>query len=364
MHGSWRIGRLFGIEVRIHWTFLLLVGWVLYSRLGDGATLPAALLTLGFVFAVFGCVVLHECGHALAARRYGIGTKDITLLPIGGLARLDRLQEEPGREFVVAIAGPLVNVGIAAVIALGLWIGPGFGGLNAMAEGSAADPLAGHFIESLLAVNLFLVAFNLLPAFPMDGGRVLRAILAMRLDHVRATRIAASVGRFMAIGFAILGLLAGNPFLLFIALFVFLGATAESRHEELRWAMRGLPVRAAMLTRFRRLRADETIGDAADELIAASQTEFPVLDHDRLVGVLTRDAIVQAIRSGRETSPVREVMQPMTTGPDPDGPLSAVFDRMQTGGERAVPVLSGDEVVGLVTIENLGEWVMLSSARR
>ena len=363
MGGSWRIGRLFGIEVRIHWTFLLLVGWILFSRLGAGAGIGAALLTLGFVMAVFGCVLLHECGHALAARRYGIGTRDITLLPIGGLARLDRMPEEPGRELVVAIAGPLVNVAIAIGLAVGLLAARGMGGLIAMGEPDAANPLQGRFLESLLAVNILLVAFNLLPAFPMDGGRVLRAILATRLDHARATRIAASIGQFVAIGFAALGLLGGNPILLFIALFVFLGAAAEARHEDMRWAMRGVPVRSAMLTRFRSLQPGHTMAEAADELIAGSQAEFPVIEHDRLLGVLTRQAIVSAIRHGRGDASVGETMKPVTEGPAPDASLQEVFERLQGDGERVVPVLEHGRVVGLLTTENLAEWLMLSGAQ-
>jgi len=162
----------------------------------------------------------------------------------------------------------------------------------------------------------------------------------------------------------VLGLAIGNPFLLFIALFVFLGASAEARHEEMRWAMRGLPVRAAMVTRFRRLRADDTISEAADELLAGAQTEFPVCDGDRLVGVLTRDAIMAAVREGRESGPVGDVMRPTEDGPGPDEPLDAVFQRLQTKGQRALPVLSDGRLVGMITVENLGEWVMLAGARR
>jgi CBS domain-containing protein len=237
------------------------------------------------------------------------------------------------------------------------------GGLLAMGEPDAANPLEGRFLESLLSVNILLVAFNLLPAFPMDGGRVLRAILATRLDHARATRIAASIGQFVAIGFAGLGLLGGNPILLFIALFVFLGASAEARHEEMRWAMRGVPVRSAMLTRFRSLAPTHSMTEAADELIAGSQAEFPVLDHDRLVGVLTRQAIVSAIRHGRGEASVGETMKPVTDAPAPDASLQEVFERLQGDGERVVPVVENGRVVGLLTTENLAEWLMLSGAR-
>ncbi len=364
MGGSWRIGRLFGIDVRLHWTFLLLVAWVLFARLGADGGIVDALQSLGFVIAIFGCIVLHECGHALAARRYGIGTRDITILPIGGLARLERMPEEPVREIVVAIAGPLVNVGIAIVLGAFLLATRGAGGLLAMEGEDGANPLAGNFLPGLLAVNVLLVAFNLLPAFPMDGGRVLRGILGVRLDHTTATRIAATVGQVVAVGFAILGLMVGNPFLLFIALFVFIGASAEAKHEEMRYAMKDLPVRTAMVTRFRSLRPQETIADAADALIHGTQTEFPVVDGERLVGVLTRDGIMSAIREGREDDPVSGSMRPLERGPTPDDPLERVFQQLQEHGHRAAPVLSDGRVVGLVTLENLGEWVMLAGARR
>jgi len=362
--GSWRIGRLFGIDVRLHWTFLLLVGWVLFARLGTGAGLVDALRSLGFVFAIFGCIILHECGHALAARRYGIGTRDITILPIGGLARLDRMPEEPMREIVVALAGPLVNVAIALVLGAILLATRGADGILAAESVEGADPLQGNFLPALLAVNVLLVAFNLLPAFPMDGGRVLRGILGVRLDHATATRIAAAVGQVVAVGFAVLGLMIGNPFLLFIALFVFIGASAEARHEEMRYAMRDLPVHVAMVTRFRSLQPDDTIAEAADALIHGTQTEFPVVDGDRLVGVLGRDGIMRAIREGHEDAPVSDSMQALRDGPGPNDRLDRVFQQLQENGHRAAPVLDGGRVVGLVTLENLGEWVMLAGARR
>ena len=221
MKWSFHLARIAGIDVRVHATFFLLLAWFGFVYYAEGG--PAAVFTgLSFIILLFVCVILHEFGHALAARAYGINTPDITLLPIGGLARLERMPDKPWQELVVALAGPAVNV----VIAFALYIVIGrlfdFGELQAVAEGG------GNLLTKLLAINVMLVAFNLLPAFPMDGGRVLRALLAMRLKHAKATRIAAIVGQIVAVLFGLLGLFGGNPFLLFIAVFVFFGAKAEA----------------------------------------------------------------------------------------------------------------------------------------
>jgi Zn-dependent protease len=217
MRSSLKLGTLFGIPVYLHWTFLLLMGFVAFSQ----STLSAAFSGVVFVSAIFACVVLHEFGHALAARRYGIGTRDVTLLPIGGLARLERMPDDPRQELVVALAGPAVNVAIVGL--LGVWlflagIGPAVG----------LSLSGGSFAARLLSINLALVVFNMLPAFPMDGGRVLRALLAERMSYVRATDLAAAIGRGMAMLFGLVGLL-WNPMLILIALFVWTGAGQEAQ---------------------------------------------------------------------------------------------------------------------------------------
>ena len=221
MSWSWRIGRIAGIEVYLHATFLLLLAWEALRHFRAHGDPAEAVGGVVFVLVLFGIVVLHELGHALAARRYGIRTRDITLLPIGGVARLERVPGDPGQELVVALAGPAVNVVLAAALYIAMALGRGpspFG---------EALGVGGGFLDRLFWVNVSLALFNLLPAFPMDGGRVLRAALALRLDHVRATRVAASVGQGMAILFGILGLVY-DPFLIFIALFVWLGAAEEA----------------------------------------------------------------------------------------------------------------------------------------
>ncbi len=225
MSWSWKIARVAGIPIYIHWTFLILIAWLVYGHWSQGHDLATTVEGVGFVLSIFGCVVLHELGHALTARQFGVTTSDITLLPIGGVARLQRIPEHPSQELLVALAGPAVNVVIAGTLYLA--------GVRLNVDANQADVLLrAGFWPKLMLVNIFLVLFNLLPAFPMDGGRVLRALLAMRLEYSRATRIAASVGQMMAILFFFLGLPPGNPFLMLIAVFVWIGAEAEARQVD------------------------------------------------------------------------------------------------------------------------------------
>ena len=221
MKWSWKIGKLAGIDLNIHVTFLLLLGWVALSHWSAGKTLDAVVSGVGFILALFACVILHELGHALAARRFGIATRDITLLPIGGVARLERMPEEPRQELWVALAGPAVNVVIAAAIYVWLTLTNGWVPLSQLSVAS------GPFLERIMVANVWLVVFNLIPAFPMDGGRVLRALLASRMEYLKATQIAAGLGQGLAFVFGFIGLFT-NPFLLFIALFVWIGAAQEA----------------------------------------------------------------------------------------------------------------------------------------
>ena len=238
---------------------------------------------------LFLCVLAHEFGHIFAARAFGVNTPAVTLLPIGGVAQLERIPEKPSQEFLVAIAGPLVNVAIAVVSGRVL---------RRDARAQAISPrgqAAVSMIDRLAAVNLFLVAFNLIPAFPMDGGRVLRALLASRLGYVRATEIAASIGQVVAFGLGFLGLF-GNPLLIFIAIFVYLAASSEAQLVAIRAMSRDVPVSAAMMTQFARLAPEAHIDEAVDTLLRTSQSEFPVVDGGHLVGVLGRADLIRALK--------------------------------------------------------------------
>ncbi len=226
MMRSWKLGHLAGIGLHIHWPFFLLPALAAFQVIAGGGTWAAAANSVGFLLAIFGCVVLHELGHALMARRFGIATHDITLLPIGGVARLQRMPRNPWQELAIAAAGPAVNVAIAVSLATGLAVS------GLLAQAPATATLAGAWFINLIWVNIALVAFNLLPAFPMDGGRVLRSLLAMRWPYLSATRIAATVGQVLAVGLALVGLLF-NPLLILVALFVFVAARGEARLAEM-----------------------------------------------------------------------------------------------------------------------------------
>jgi len=354
MTWSLRLGRLAGIPINVHWTFAILLAWVGIARVTAGATAAEVGMTFVLVAALFACVVLHELGHALAARRYGIGTRDITLLPIGGVARLERMPEDPTQELVVAAAGPMVNVAIAALLGLVKLAGVG-GGL------AEPDLLGPGLLSQLLYVNVALVLFNLLPAFPMDGGRMLRALLATQMSHVRATRAAAMIGQGMAVLFGLVGLLI-NPLLIFIALFVFLGAQAEASHAEVKWMLSGVSVESAMITRFRTLSVDDPLQHAVDLLISSEQQDFPVEEDGRLAGVLTRSGLLGALRSAGEDASIGEHLERRSDAVRPREMLAPVFERMRSTGRTAVPVVEGERIVGLLTTENVGEWMMVQSA--
>lgn len=356
MQWALRLGRVAGTEVRIHLTFFLLLAWLgaeEYKRQGASAALQAVLL----LCLVFFCVLLHEFGHALAARRYGIRTPDITLFPIGGVARLDRIPEKPREEIFVAVAGPLVNVAIAA----GLWLA--LFGLH-LPSPELLSRLHNTFAGTLLMVNISLVAFNLLPAFPMDGGRVLRALLAMKMGHRRATHAAARIGQFVAIGMGLAGLHYEKLMLILIAIFVFAAAASESGAVELKSATRGLSVSDAMVTKFQTLPRNACLGEAVDVLLQTSQHEFPIVDPDgTLRGIFTRNDLVTSLRiSGPETL-VTEVMRTDFRSVNPGTPFEDAVQMLQQDGRSVLPVTDeAGRMVGLFTTENIGELLMVRTA--
>jgi Zn-dependent protease len=350
MGWSLPIFRVVGIQLRIHITFLLLIAWLAFGYYTSGGS-PEAAYWAVLILLLFVCVVLHEFGHALAAKAFGINTPDITLLPIGGVARLERMPEEPMQELIIAAAGPAVNV----VIALGALAG----------GGSFAYPptLRDGLISGVLTLNVVLVLFNLLPAFPMDGGRVLRALLATRLSYARATQVAANVGQGFAFVFGFIGLL-WNPFLLFIALFVYIGASQEAALAQMKDVSRRFPVSSAMVREFRTLSEDASLQEAVDALLATSQHDFPVVDDTgNFAGLLTRQDLIAALRKNDPALRVGDVMRrdipTVTTGTR----FEEAFRIMQECNCPAVPVLDRmKRLVGLLTPENVTELMMVQSA--
>jgi len=355
MGWSLPIFRIAGIQLRIHVTFVLLIAWLAFGYYAQGGS-PAAAEGVIFVLLLFLCVVLHEFGHALAAKAFGINTPDITLLPIGGVARLERMPEEPKQELLIAVAGPAVNV----VIALGLFVAGG-SFINPFVNPAAPEGVG--LISQLLIINVLLVAFNLLPAFPMDGGRVLRALLATRMSYARATQIAATVGQGFAFVFGFIGLI-WNPFLIFIALFVYIGASQEAALAQMKDVSRRFPVSSAMVREFRTLPENATLEEAVDALLATSQHDFPVVDETgNVAGVLTRHDLIAALRKNDPALRVGDVMRrnipTVTTGTR----FEEAFRIMQECNCPAVPVLdSMKRLVGLLTPENVTELMMIQSA--
>jgi Zn-dependent protease/CBS domain-containing protein len=356
MSWSLNIGTIAGTVVRIHVTFLLFLGWIFAAGWSAGGS-AAAWQGLAFMLLLFACVLAHEFGHIFTARAFGVATPDVTLLPIGGVARLERIPEAPREEFLVAVAGPLVNV----VIAIGL----------VLLSGAQVDARDLYVVESahaslvdrLAAVNLFLAVFNMIPAFPMDGGRVLRALLASRLGFVRATAIAASIGQGVAFALGFIGLFY-NPLLIFIAIFVYLAAAGEAHAVALRAMSRGVPVSTAMMTQYATLTPEAHVDEAVQTLLRTSQSEFPVIDGaGKPVGLLARKDLIKAVK---ERGPDARVADAMSTDLPTLGHrrcLDEAFRILQEKSAPAVAVVDGaGRLVGLVTLETVGEMMMLHEA--
>ena len=347
------IGTVFGIKIELHVTFLLLVAWIALDQGLLRGHLGAALSAVVLLLLIFGCVLLHELGHALTARRYGIVTRDIILLPIGGVARLQRMPDKPWQEIVVALAGPAVNLLIAALL---------YVVLAGLGRPLAPFAMEGGLPEQLFYINVIMMLFNLIPAFPMDGGRVLRAALALRLPYPRATRIAAGIGQAIAVAMALAGLALHLPMLMLVAVFVFIAAAEERAMTLTRVTLAGVPVQDAMLTDFYHLEASDSLRKAADYLMAGSQQDFPVIEHGEPIGVLTREDLMRGIRGRGIETPVGEVLRRDGQHADAMEPLEDAIARMRGGGRSALPVLERGRLVGLVTLENIGGLLLLREA--
>lgn len=355
MSWSLNIGRVAGTVVRIHLTFLLFLAWIFAASYSAGGA-NAAWDGLVFMLLLFLCVLLHEFGHIFTARAFGVTTPYVTLLPIGGVAQLERIPEEPWEEFLIAIAGPMVNVVIAAGLVL-------FAGASLVSSSAAVDDTQIPLIDRLAAVNLFLALFNMIPAFPMDGGRVLRALLAARLGYVRATGIAASIGQAVAFALGFLGLLY-NPVLIFIAIFVYLAASSEAHMVALRAMSRGVPVSAAMMTQFATLTPEAHINEAVETLLRTHQNEFPVVDATgQLVGLLGRNDMIRALKQMGPDARVSQAMATNIPTVEKRRQLDEAFRVLQEKAAPAVGVVDvGGKLIGLITPETLGEMLMVRAA--
>lgn len=356
MKWQWKLGTFAGIDVYIHATFLLLIGWVGLSHWIDNQSWLNVLSGIGFILALFACVILHEYGHALTARKYGIKTRDITIYPIGGVARLERMPEKPIEELWVALMGPAVNIVIAAVLFAVLFV---TGDLVPLSELGVAS---GNFLERVMTVNMSLVLFNLIPAFPMDGGRVLRALLAMRMDYVRATQVAAAIGQGLALVFGFVGLFS-NPFLLFIAFFVWIGASQEASAVQMKNVISGIPVGRAMLTDYKSLSPRDPLSRMAQLILAGSQHDFPVIDDNgSTVGVMTRDDFLAALTRHGQNIAISAVMRKDPPHVDSYDMVEVALMKIQESGYPTLPVTHSGQLVGIVTAENITEYLMIRTA--
>jgi Zn-dependent protease/CBS domain-containing protein len=356
MSWSLNIGKVAGTVVRIHLTFLLFLAWIFAASYSQGGA-ATAWDSVIFMVLLFLCVLLHEFGHIFTARAFGVATPYVTLLPIGGVAQLERIPEEPGQEFLIAIAGPLVNVVITILLVA-------IGGATLQSNAAAGLDNA-HFslVDRLAAVNLFLALFNMIPAFPMDGGRVLRALLASRMGYVRATEVAAAIGQFVAFALGFIGLMY-NPILIFIAIFVYLAASSEAHMVALRAASRGVPVSHAMVTHFETLTLEEHLDAAVQTLLQTGQGEFPVVDAaGKPIGVLGRGDLIRAIKQRGPDARVADAMIANIPTLGHRTTLEHAFKLLQQKEAPAVGITdAGGKLVGLVTGETIAEMMMLQDA--
>ena len=357
MKWAWKLARIAGIDIRIHVTFLALLAWIAWVSYASTGTAAGALDGVVLILVVFAIVVLHELGHALTARRFGIKTRDITLLPIGGVASLERMPDEPRQELLVAIAGPAVNfvlAGLFAGIAAAL-------GLALVPDPSTATTEAVPLLVRLVWINLGIGLFNLLPAFPMDGGRALRALLALRFSDVRATRIAAGLGQAMALVFGIVGLFF-NPVLVFIALFLWMGASGEARMAEAKWVAHGVPVAAAMVRELEAVSPEAPLAVPLRRVLETFQHDFPVVADGRVVGMLGREAMLRALAADGPEVPVSAVMKPEPKLVHPSDSLDDAFVSVMSEGQALPVVDDHGRLVGMLTTDSVGELLLVREA--
>lgn len=360
MKGSLKIAKVAGIGIFVHWTFSLLLIFIVYSTYKAGGDLNEMLWATIFILSVFFIVVLHELGHALTARRYNIGTKNITLLPIGGVASLDSIPEKPSEELAVAIAGPLVNLALALLLLPFITIPE---------SGEAANQALStygpqNFLLNLFVVNLMLAVFNLIPAFPMDGGRVFRAILAMKMERTKATLVAARIGQFIAIGFVFLGLY-WNIFLVLIGVFIFFGAQSEAKFTQAKSTLTGFRVRDVLMKHYETIAVTDTVQNAVQLLLDGQAKNFLVIDAQNMpVGNIGRDEIMKALTEVGEEAPIQDVMNRNMTYLDVEMPLEQVYQKAQEYGSNLMPVNENGRFIGVLDVENMLEFMMVMEAKK
>ncbi len=363
MKWSLRIARVSGIDIKVHASFLLVV---LYFALVFGSPhgLVGAAFGTAVVITLFGCVVLHELGHSLVAQRLGVSVREIILLPIGGLARLGREPSKPLHELVIAIAGPLVNVVIAVLLtglALALY-GPSGLFSDRFLQAALGPPSVEGLVSSLLAANVMLAVFNMIPALPMDGGRVFRALLAMMVGKPKATRVAAAVGQVLAGGLAVYAIVETQLILALIAGFVFLGASQERLSSQVTEAVRGLQAGEVCDPNAITLMPGDMVGTAVDHLLRTPQAHFAVVHGEQLVGTLSRDEVLAAAGAVGLGAFVAGVMRRDIAQVDAATPLDELRSTLMELAGRPVAVFGPQGFIGLLGYEDVSRIAALASA--
>lgn len=352
---SLHLGSVVGIHVFLHWTFFILIGWVILSHLNLQTQPLQIVYSVLFLLAVFVCITLHELGHALTAKHFNIKTHSIVLLPIGGIAQLETIPEKPKEELWIAVAGPLVNFVLAGMLFIVLKLF----GLQNVSDLAAIDP--SNFLSSLMQVNILLALFNLIPSFPMDGGRVFRALLTFKLGHLNATRIAAVTGQLIAVGFILYGIIY-NPFLIFIGFLIFAGAKSEANTSEIKSLLKNFTVNDAMIVNIPFVANNTSIKEVANKLLHDETKNFIVTDHGKPTGSLSREEIYKALREENENTFVENIEDKNLLYLSPDTPLDTALTQIQKQKKEIALVRSNDSLKGYLDKENLDEFIQVQKA--
>ncbi|WP_027395777.1 site-2 protease family protein [Aquimarina latercula] len=358
MKGSLFLGRVFNVAIKVHWTFLLIIAWVSFLELKRGGNVQNVLMSIFFVLLVFICVVLHEFGHILTARKFGVSTKKITLLPIGGIASMDTIPENPKEELLISLAGPAVNIVIALLLVLFIPFELLVGQDSSYMDSNLSHVTIENLVFYLFSTNVILALFNFIPAFPMDGGRIFRALLALRMDRVKATSIATGLGEIIAFVFLLIGALY-NPFLILIALFIYFGATSENKMVRQLALIKGHSVKEAMLTKITVLKPDNTIGDVIDILLKSTEKNFIVVEDSKIIGILHHQDILS--KSKNKDLRIKDIMDISFASIDAAEELKEVFVLMNTKKKDFFAVTSNNELVGAIDLPNISEFILIQS---
>jgi Zn-dependent protease len=357
MKTSLQLGKVANIKISVHWTFLILLAWIVLLNQRAGAETIHIVWSVGFILSIFVCVVLHELGHALTAKRFNIGTRDITLYPIGGIARLDSIPKKPKEELLVALAGPAVNLVIAGLLYP-------FVNFSTVQETVTVTQInADNFLLAFATVNLWLAFFNLIPAFPMDGGRVFRALLSFKMSRAAATRTAAGLGQLIAIGFVFIGFYV-NPFLIFIGIFIFLGAQTEASYAQTEALLEGQSLRSITMREVPTLSGQASLHEAITQTLNSQKKNFLVMNDGEIAGTLGQTEIIRGLREKGEQIAVQEVMDKNVLYLPITLPVEDVLLKMQRETKTIAVVMNGTDMTGIVDIDNLVEFISIQGARQ